>query len=175
MSWMTRAPSSPSQRTCPRGRSSSSVPVTSTSPGPASTASTRMVLTWTGMFMGSPPPARILGFRSPRPLGPQPQDGLRLALRPRDVLRLALPGSSGHHNVEEILRRRAERVLVGLFAPQEVEPPEAPLDGVPDQVTEQHDPRGENGVSRIQARVVETAAPPPAAPSPGAARAGPYP
>src|SRR3989304_3863923 len=31
----------------------------------------------------APPPA------PPRPLGPQPQGGLRLALRPRDVLRLA--------------------------------------------------------------------------------------
>src|SRR3990172_1144595 len=53
MSWMIRAPSSPSQRTCPRGRSSSSVPVTSTSPGPLSIASTRMVLTWTGCFMSA--------------------------------------------------------------------------------------------------------------------------
>src|SRR3989304_10568521 len=42
----------------------------------------------------SPRTAGILGFRSPRPLGPQPQGGLRLARRPRDVLRLALPRSS---------------------------------------------------------------------------------
>src|SRR3990172_478438 len=53
MSWMTRAPSSPSQRTCPRGRSSRSVPVTSSSPGPASMASARMVLTWTDCFMSA--------------------------------------------------------------------------------------------------------------------------
>src|SRR3972149_9379787 len=53
MSWMTRAPSSPAQRTCPRGRSSSSVPLPSTSPGPLSIASTRMVLTWTGCFMSA--------------------------------------------------------------------------------------------------------------------------
>src|SRR3972149_460169 len=44
-------------------------------------------------LMGSPRKAAIVGFRSPRPLGPQPQGGLQLALRPRDVLRLALPRS----------------------------------------------------------------------------------
>src|SRR3972149_4348966 len=45
------------------------------------------------LLIGSPRTAGIVGFRSPRPLGPQPQGGLRLALRPRDVLRLALPRS----------------------------------------------------------------------------------
>src|SRR3990172_1817237 len=42
----------------------------------------------------SPRTAGIVGFRSPRPLGPQPQAGLRLALRPRDVLRLPPARSS---------------------------------------------------------------------------------
>src|SRR3990172_3494685 len=50
---------------------------------------------WTSVtpLIGSPRTAGPFGFRSPRPLGPQPQGGLRLALRPRDVLRLALPRS----------------------------------------------------------------------------------
>jgi hypothetical protein len=45
MSWMSVPPASPAQRGSPGGRSSRSVPVTSSSFGPLGSASTRMVRT----------------------------------------------------------------------------------------------------------------------------------
>src|SRR5262245_25129256 len=66
------------------------------------------------------------------------------------------PGASwADPDVEEVLGRRPEVLLVGLVTPEEIGRGSAARDGVHDHVCEEHDARREPSVRGIEARVVE--------------------